>query len=71
MNDDLIGKWVEVELVNGKKWTGILQEWDEEAVFISNEHEFGHENHKGAECTNDEVKVIVETDRREFDLSLD
>lgn len=27
----LIGTWVEVELVNGKKWIGKIEEWDEEA----------------------------------------
>ena len=66
MNQSLIGKWVEVELVDGKKWVGRLEEADEEAVFISNGHEFGKPNHKGAECANNEVKSIVETDKREF-----
>lgn len=69
MDQSVIGKWVEVELVNGKKWTGKLEEWDEEAVFISNGFEFGHQNHKGAECTNDEVTKILETDKREFSVA--
>lgn len=66
MNEDLIGTWVEVELVNGKKWIGRLEEWDEDAVFISNGYEFGHKDHKGAECTNDEAAKVLPTDRREF-----
>lgn len=69
MDLSVIGKWVEVELVNGKKWTGRLEEWDEEAVFISNGFEFGHDNHKGAECTNDEVTKILETSKREFSVA--
>lgn len=69
MDQSVIGKWVEVELVNGKKWTGKLEEWDEEAVFISNGFEFGHDNHKGAECTNDEVTKILETSIREFSVA--
>jgi hypothetical protein len=27
MNESLIGKWVEVTLVNDKKWVGYLEEW--------------------------------------------
>lgn len=69
MDQSVLGKWVEVELVNGKKWIGKLEEWDEEAVFISNGFEFGHENHKGAECTNDEVTKILETSEREFSVA--
>lgn len=69
MDQSVIGKWVEVELVNGKKWTGILEEWDEEAVFISNGIEFGHSDHKGAECTSDEVSKILETPKREFSVA--
>lgn len=69
MDQSVLGKWVEVELVNGKKWTGKLEEWDEEAVFISNGFEFGHDNHKGAECTNDEVTKILETEKREFSVA--
>ena len=69
MDESVLGKWVEVVLVNGKKWTGKLEEWDEEAVFISNGFEFGHDNHKGAECTNDEVSKILETERREFSVA--
>lgn len=69
MDESVIGKWVEVELVNGKKWTGKLEEWDEEAVFISNGFEFGHNDHKGAECTNDEVAKILETPKREFSVA--
>lgn len=69
MDQTVIGKWVEVELVNGKKWTGKLEEWDEEAVFISNGFEFGHDSHKGAECTNDEVTKILETSKREFSVA--
>lgn len=68
MNDELIGKWVEVELVNGKKWTGRLEEWDEDAVFISNGFEFGHPNHKGAECTNGEAASVTATDKKEFSV---
>ncbi|MFZ8934474.1 MAG: hypothetical protein ACO2ZP_11295, partial [Bacteriovoracaceae bacterium] len=64
----LIGTWVEIELVNGKKWVGRLEEWDEEAVFISNGFEFGHQNHKGAECANDEVQKISSTELREFSV---
>ncbi len=69
IDETVIGKWVEVELVNGKKWIGRLEEWDEEAVFISNGHEFGHKDHKGAECTNDEVAKLLETTSREFSIS--
>ena len=68
MNDELIGKWVEVELANGKKWVGILQEWDEDAIFISNGIPFGHTDHKGAECTNDEASKVLPTDQREFSV---
>lgn len=68
MNEELIGKWVEVELVNGKKWTGRLEEWDEDAVFISNGFEFGHPNHKGAECTNGEAASVTATDKKEFSV---
>lgn len=69
MDNSVIGKWVEVELVNGKKWIGRLEEWDEEAVFISNGNGFGEPGHKGAECTNDEVTKILETDKREFSVA--
>lgn len=69
MDQTKVGKWVEVELVNGKKWTGRLEEWDEDAVFISNGFEFGHSNHKGAECANSEVKNLVETSVEEFAVS--
>ncbi len=62
----LIGSWVEVELINGKKWIGKVEEWDEEALFISNGNPFGHPNHKGAECTNQEAKTVKATDLREF-----
>lgn len=68
MNEELIGKWVEVELVNGKKWTGRLEEWDEDAVFISNGFEFGHPKHKGAECTNGEAASVTATDKKEFSV---
>ncbi|MBJ00978.1 MAG: hypothetical protein CME67_07075 [Halobacteriovoraceae bacterium] len=68
MDQSLVGKWVEVVLVNGKKWTGRLEELDEEAVFISNGNEFGKPGHKGAECANNEVKSIVETEAREFSV---
>lgn len=67
-DQSVVGKWVEVELVDGKKWIGRLEEWDEEAVFISNGHEFGHPSHKGAECANDEVSKILETSKREFEV---
>ncbi len=66
MNEKLIGSWVEVELVNGKKWVGRIEEWDEDALFISNGFEFGHPNHKGAECTNDEAAKVEPTELREF-----
>lgn len=66
MDQSIVGKWVEIELVNGKQWVGRLEEWDEEAIFISNGFEFGHKSHKGAECTNEEVATILETDEREF-----
>ena len=69
MNEKLIGNWVQVELVDGKKWIGKLEEWDEEAIFISNGYEFGHENHKGAECTNGEASKVVPTDLREFSVN--
>lgn len=69
MDNSIIGKWVEVELVNGKKWIGKLEEWDEDAVFISNGNDFGKAGHKGAECTNDEVAKILETEKREFSVA--
>lgn len=69
MKEELIGNWVEVELVNGKKWIGRLEEWDEEAIFISNGNEFGHPDHKGAECASDEATNVVATDKREFEVS--
>jgi len=69
MDETKIGKWVEVELTNGKKWTGKLEEWDEEAVFISNGFKFGHTNHKGAECASSEVKELVESTTEEFAVS--
>ncbi len=68
MDQTLVGKWVEVELVNGNKWVGRLEEWDEDAVFISNGFEFGHANHKGAECTNDEAAKVLLTELREFSV---
>jgi hypothetical protein len=69
MDESKLGKWVQVELVNGKKWVGRLEEWDEDAVFISNGFEFGHANHKGAECANSEVKDLVITEKSEFSVS--
>ena len=69
MDQSLIGKWVEVTLVNGKTWVGCIEEWDEEALFISNGIAFGAPNHKGAECTNEEVEEVSETDQREFAVS--
>ena len=68
MNNKLIGTWVQVELVDGKKWIGKLEEWDEDAIFISNGYEFGHQNHKGAECTNNEASSVTPTDLREFSV---
>ncbi len=68
MNEKLIGSWVEVELVNGNTWVGRLEEWDEDAIFISNGHEFGHRDHKGAECTNGEARSVSETELREFSV---
>lgn len=66
MDQTIVGQWVEVELVNGKIWVGRVEEYDEEALFISNGFEFGHAQHKGAECANNEVKNIALTDKREF-----
>ena len=68
MQADLIGKWVEIELKNEKKWIGRVEEWDEDAIFISNGFAFGQEGHKGAECTNDEAVSVVATDKREFEV---
>lgn len=68
VDEKLVGNWVEIELVNGNKWTGKLEEWDEDAIFISNGFEFGHENHKGAECTNGEAAKVSATDIREFSV---
>lgn len=64
--DDLIGKWVEVSLVGGKRWVGRLEEADEDAIFISNGNEFGKAGHKGAECTLEEAEKVLETAEREF-----
>jgi hypothetical protein len=69
MDKSVVGKWVEVTLVNGKKWIGKLEEWDEDALFISNGNDFGAPGHKGAECTNDEVSTVLETAEREFTIS--
>ena len=69
VQDDLIGKWVEIELTNNKKWVGRLEEWDEDAIFISNSFEFTNENHKGAECTNDKAVKVLPTDLREFSVN--
>lgn len=68
MEESYIGKWVEVELVNGKKWIGKLEEWDEEAVFISNGTGFGEDGHKGAECASNEVANVDITDKRSFEV---
>lgn len=68
MNEKIIGQWVQVELVNGKKWIGRVEEYDEDALFISNGHEFGQPNHKGAECTIGEVANLALTDSREFSV---
>lgn len=68
MNDDLLGQWVEIELVNGNRWIGRLEEWDEDAIFISNGYEFGHAKHKGAECTCDEAAKVIPTTLREFSV---
>ena len=69
MQTDLVGKWVEVTLVNGTTWIGVVEEWDEEALFVTNGNAFGTPNHKGAECTNEEVKSVKETTTREFSIS--
>ncbi len=69
MDTTLIGQWVEVELVNGKQWVGRVEEWDEDALFISNGNEFGHPEHKGAECTNGEVAKVVATEKRAFEIA--
>ncbi len=69
IQENLIGKWVEVTLVNNKKWTGYLEEWDEEALFITNGVKFGEEGFKGSECTNDEVKLVVTSETEEFSIS--
>ena len=66
---ELIGTWVEIKLVNDTSWVGRLEEWDEDAIFISNGYEFGHPEHKGAECTNQEAKSVDPTDLREFVLN--
>jgi ribosome maturation factor RimP len=66
MSTDLIGQWVEVKLSSGKTWVGKIEEYDEEALFISNGNEFGHPDHKGAECTIDEISSVAATDKREF-----
>jgi len=63
---ELIGKWVELKLVTGNSWFGRIEEWDEDAIFISNGFEFGHANHKGAECTNAEASTVELTEQREF-----
>lgn len=70
MNDKLIGQWAEISLNNGGTWVGRIEEWDEDAIFISNGYEFGHPKHKGAECTNGEVSKIMATDSREFILNM-
>ena len=69
MNHKLVGTWVQIELINGKKWIGKLEEWDDEAIFISNGHEFGHKHHKGAECTAEEASKVEATHLREFLVS--
>lgn len=69
MDESKIGKWVKVELVNGNSWIGRIEEWDEEALFISNGFEFGHASHKGAECTSEEVSKVSDTDLREFSVA--
>jgi hypothetical protein len=69
MDQSKVGKWVKVELVNGNIWNGRLEEWDEDAVFISNGYKFGEPNHKGAECANSEVKELVESSLEEFSVS--
>lgn len=69
MQNDLIGKWVEVTLVNDKKWVGYLEEWDEEALFITNGIKFGEKDFKGSECASEEVKLVTETQEREFSIS--
>lgn len=69
MDQSKIGKWVKVELVNGTVWNGRLEEWDEDAVFISNGFEFGHSNHKGAECANSEVKELLVSDIEDFTIA--
>ena len=66
MYEEFVGKWVEIALVNGKKWTGRLEEADEDAIFISNGNDFGKPGHKGAECTLDEAESVNETASREF-----
>jgi hypothetical protein len=69
MDERLIGKWVKITLTNDKEWIGQIEEWDEDALFISNGNAFGKPGHKGAECTNGEIKDIAETDLREFQVS--
>ena len=66
MNENFIGNWVEIILVNGSRWIGKLEEWDEDALTISNGNKFGQENHKGAECTNEEAAKVSLTDLREL-----
>lgn len=68
INEALIGQWVEIELVNNKTWVGRIEEWDEDAIFISNGTDFGLPGHKGAECTNEEASSVVPTKKREFTI---
>ncbi|MCO4793682.1 MAG: hypothetical protein KC493_08225 [Bacteriovoracaceae bacterium] len=66
MDKSAVGKWVEIELVNGKIWVGFLEEWDEDAVFITNGIKFGETDFKGAECAPEEVTKVEETEKRDF-----
>ena len=66
MYENFLGKWVELTLVNGKKWTGKLEEVDEDAIFITNGNDFGTKDHKGAECTLEEADSISEIDTQVF-----
>lgn len=68
MDQSIIGKWVKVTLVNNKQWVGLLEEWDEDALYITNGVKFGEEGHKGAECAESEVKTVVETSERDFSI---
>lgn len=69
MSKPKVGQWVEIELVNGKTWVGKLEEWDDEAIFITSGSKEGEENYKAAECTVAEAKAVNLTEKREFEVA--